>query len=105
MSITEIIELVGLIITGLGLLGSIVAYVLRIVKDVKTKKLQKLIEQYMAEAEKSPACTSGATKLMYVLKSLYNDYGKDYEKIEDSAKAYIEECIDFSKKVNAKGGK
>lgn len=102
MSITEIIELVGLIITGLGLIGSIVAYVLRIVKDIKEKKLKARIEQYMAEAEKSPTCDSGAKKLMYVLHCLYGDYGKDYEKIEEQAKSYIEECIDFSKKINSK---
>lgn len=102
MSITEIIELVGLIITGLGLVGTAIAYVLRIVKDIKEKTLKARIEQYMAEAEKSPTCTSGATKLMYVLHCLYADYGKDFEKIEGQAKEYIEECIDFSKKVNSK---
>ena len=102
MTISEIVELIGLIATGLGLIASIIAYVSKIVKDIKEKKLKARIEQYMAEAEQSPACHSGAEKLMYVLRSLYSDYGKDYEKIEEEAKAYIEECVKFSKEINYK---
>lgn len=105
MTITEIAELVGLIATGLGLIASVVAYVRKVVKDIKEKRLQALIEKYMAEAEKSPACKNGAEKLMYVLHSLYSDYGKEYEKIEGQAKSYIEECIKFSKEINCKGSR
>ena len=73
MTIAEISELVGLIATGLALCGTIFAYVKKVVKDIKDKKLKALVEKYMAEAEQSPACKNGAEKLMYVLKSHYED--------------------------------
>lgn len=100
MTIQEISLLVSLIATGLGLLGTIFAYIKRIVKDIKTKKLHAFIEREMAKAE-SEGNLNGATKLLYVLNSLYTEYGREYAHIEEEAKKYIEECIDFSKKINS----
>ena len=98
MSIAEISELVGLIATGLGLVAMVVAYVKKIVSDIKTKKLHAFIEEKMIEAENKDI--SGTMKLAYVLNELCGEYGGDYKKIETKAKEYIEECIYFSKQIN-----
>jgi len=99
MTMEEIGLLIGLISTGVGLIGTLYAFAMRIVKDVKEKKLHALIEKAMIDAEQRDL--NGVEKLMCVLNVLENEYGKDYGKIESNAKKYIEECIDFSKKVNS----
>ena len=100
MTILEISELVGLIATGLGLVATIVAYVKKIISDIKTKKLYAFLDQKIIEAESKNI--SGVLKLSWVIQELYGEYGKDANDIVEQAKAYIEECIDFSKKVNSK---
>lgn len=96
MTIAEIIELVGLIITGIGLAFSIYKWV----KEVKQKDLKAIIEKAMIEAEKTGL--DGNKKLEYVLKILKAEYLDGYKKIEKFAKSYIEDCILFSKKINHK---
>lgn len=103
MTLQEIYLLVGLIATGVGLIGTIIGFVIKIVNDVKQKKLQKLIEQLMIEAEKTGM--SGEEKKKYVIDGVI-EYGKQYfvsaKDIVVKVSAYIEECIAFSKNVNAK---
>lgn len=103
MTITEISELVGLIAVGLGLIGSIVGWVSTLVKNIREKKLQKYVEMLMVEAEKSNL--TGDQKREYVLTGLLHyakELGGNLNAIIDKASAYIEDCIDFSKKINAK---
>ena len=98
MSIAEISELVGLVITGVGLIVSIV----KLIKELKDKKLKALIEKYMAEAEKVDEW-NGVAKKTYVIKCVLNDLGKWTEEKSQEISKYIEECIEFSKKINFKG--
>lgn len=96
MSIAEISELVGLIITGVGFVISTIKWI----KELKEKELKKDIEEFMDEAEKTTL--NSATKLRYVILKLSEKYGDKFKKMEEKAKSYIEECIDFSKKINYK---
>lgn len=101
MTVAQISELVGLITACLGLVGMIVAYVKKVYSNIKEKNLKVFIEEQMAIAEKTE--TNGKEKLCYVLNALEQRYGlKEFLKIEQQAKDYIEECIEFSKKVNHK---
>ena len=97
MSITEISELVGLIITGIGFIISFVKWI----KANNLAKMKSFIEEQMTIAEKQEGL-SGAKKLNYVLLSCQEKYGKSFISLEDKIKSYIEECIDFSKKINSK---
>lgn len=99
MSIAEITELVGLISTGLGLIGMIVAYVKKTIKELKEKKLKELIEQLMADVE--VLAISGDLKKSKVLAEVQAKFGEGKD-IYEKASAYIEECIEFSKKINHK---
>ena len=100
MSIEEISLLIGLIASGLGLIATIIGWVKTAITQIKEKKLQKLIEEKMIEAEGKNL--NGKEKKIYVVAQVI-DYCKDYSKeMTDKISAYIEECIDFSKKVNAK---
>ena len=96
MSVAVISELVGLIITGVGLVFSIIKWV----KELKEKDLKKIIEDEMVKAEEMGM--SGEQKLKCVITVLYEIYGKGFKKHEEKAKAYIEECVAFSKKINNK---
>lgn len=96
MSAAEIIELIGLIITGLGLVFSIYKWV----KEVKEKDLKKIIEKLMVEAEKTGL--DGKAKRQYVLEGLKKEYLDGFVKIEKDASAYIEECVLFTKQINKK---
>jgi len=101
MSVAEISELVGLITALLGLCGMIVAYVRKVYKTIKEKNLKVFIEEQMTIAEQTEM--NGKEKLVLVLSALEKRYGlKEFIKIEKEAKDYIEECIEFSKKVNSK---
>ena len=101
MTIAEISELVGLITACLGLIGMVVAYVRKVYNTIKEKNLKTFIEEQMIIAETTES--SGKEKLCYVLNALEKRYGlKEFLKIEEQAKSYIEECIEFSKKVNHK---
>lgn len=101
MTVKEISELVGLITACLGLIGMIVAYVRKVYTTIKEKDLKMFIEEQMAVAEKTEI--SGKEKLVMVLSAIEERYGlKEFMKIESKAKDYIEECIEFSKKVNHK---
>ena len=101
MTVAEISELVALITSILGLVGMVVAYVRKVYKTIKEKDLKKFIEEQMAIAERTEI--SGKEKLVMVLSAIEERYGlKEFVKIEKVAKDYIEECIDFSKKVNSK---
>lgn len=97
MSITEISELVGLIITGIGFIVSAIEWV----KAKNLAKMKAFIEEQMIIAEKQEGL-SGTKKLNYVLLSCQEKYGKSFISKENEIKAYIEECIQFSKKVNSK---
>ena len=103
MSLQEIELLVSLIFTGVSLLGTVIAFVLKVVSNIKEKKLQKLIEQLMIEAEKQGM--SGEEKKKYVIDGVL-EYGKAYffnaKTIVEKVSAYIEECIAFSKQINCK---
>ena len=103
MSITELAELIGLISAGVALLATIFGWVRTIINNIKDKKFKALVEEYMAEAEEK--FTDGLTKKTYVIEKVIEHYGKDVKDIKDKASDYIEKCIDFSKKVNNKGGK
>lgn len=96
MTIAEILELIGLIITGAGLLFAIYKYY----KEVKSKDLKSIIEKAMIEAEKTGL--DGKGKREYVLNILKAEYLDGFKKIEKNAKNYIEECIAFSKHINGK---
>lgn len=101
MTIAEITELVGLISACIGLVGMVVAYVRKVYTNIKEKNLKTFIEEQMAIAEQTE--TNGKEKLCYVLNALEQRYGlKEFLKIENQAKDYIEECIEFSKKINHK---
>ena len=101
MSVAEISELIGLITACLGLVGMIVAYIKKVYSNIKEKNLKAFIEEQIVIAENTE--TNGKEKLCYVLNALERRYGlKEFLKIEQQAKDYIEECIDFSKKVNSK---
>ena len=100
MNIEEISLLIGLIASGLGLIASIIGWVRTAVNYIKEKKLQKLVEEKMVEAESKNL--NGQEKKLYVVSQVI-DLFKDYSKgMTEKVSAYIEECIDFSKKVNAK---
>lgn len=96
MTLVEISELVGLIFTGIGLILSLI----KLIKELKTKNLKVEIEKLMVEAEKQEM--SGKQKLNFVILGLYEVYGSGFARLEQQARSYIEECIDFSKKVNGK---
>lgn len=102
MTVEEISLLVGLIATGVSLLGSII----KIIKDIKENSLKKLIEKLMVEAEKQNL--TGDEKKNYVVNGV-KEYAKKYailgKDLFTKVSNYIEECIDFSKNINAKGGK
>jgi len=101
MSITEIKELIALISTSIGLIVMVVAYVKKVYTNIKEKNLKAFIEEQMVIAEKTEI--NGKEKLVMVLSALEERYGlKEFRKIEGKAKDYIEECIEFSKKVNSK---
>lgn len=99
MSIAEISELVGLITTGLGLICMVIAYIKKVHKLVKEKKLKQLIEETMADVE--VLAVSGDIKKMKVLGKVVELYGESAD-IYKFADNYIEECIEFSKKINHK---
>ena len=103
MSVVEISELVGLITTGLGLVAAIVGWVRTLILNIRDKKLQKYVEQLMIEAEATNLV--GEQKKDYVLTGLLQyakEIGGNLNTLIDKASKYIEECIDFSKKINAK---
>ena len=101
MTIAQISELIGLITACIGLVGMIVAYVKKVYKTIKEKDLKTFIEEQMAIAEKTEK--TGREKLLFVLSALEQRYGlKDFNKIKDEAQNYIEDCIEFSKKINSK---
>jgi len=96
MSIAEISELVGLI-------GTLIAFIVSVIgwfKEKKWTKIKSFIEEKMIEAEKQEL--SGSNKLKYVLLACKEEYGKTFERLESSIRGYIEECINFSKKINHK---
>ena len=96
MSITEIIELISLIITGLGLIGSILGWV----SEVKNKNFKELIEKKMTEAEELGL--TNAEKKAWVISQVAEELKiKDtFDKVKISN--YIEECIDFKNKLTNK---
>lgn len=96
MSIAEISELVGLITTAVAFIVSIIGWF----KERKWNKVKSFIEEKMIEAEKQEL--SGTNKLKYVLLACKEEYGKVFEHLESKVRAYIEECIQFSKKINHK---
>jgi len=99
MSMNEIYLLLGLIAEGVALVGTIVAFGKKIYKRIKELKMEKLIEEAMADVE--VLAISGELKKMKVLERVTAVFGEGKE-IYDKASAYIEECIEFSKKINHK---
>lgn len=101
MNVAQISELVGLITALLGLIGMVVAYVRKVYKTIKEKNLKTFIEEQMIIAENTNL--TGKEKWLMVVSAVEERYGlKEFVKIEKQAKDYIEECIEFSKKINNK---
>lgn len=96
MSVAEIIELIGIIITGAGLVFAIIKWV----KELKDKELKRLTEEYMKIAEESGK--TGAEKKAWVLTQVLKAIGTEAKSKADMVSNYIEDCIDFSKKINHK---
>ena len=103
MSIAEISELIGLIATGAGLIVAIIGWVKTIIKNIKEKKLEQLVKQFMAEAEVK--YTDGKERKAYVVMKVTEYFKNNSAEMVDKIGNYVEECIDFSKKVNNKEGK
>lgn len=99
MSIAEISELAGLITTGLGLIGMAIAYIKKVRKVIKEAKIKQLVEETMADVE--VLAISGDLKKMKVLERVVAVFGEGAD-IYKKASDYIEECIEFSKKINNK---
>lgn len=91
MSIHEIIELVGLIISVLALIGSIVYSIIK-------GKLKDFIIEKMEEAEALEL--GGQEKLNYVLEAIKEKY--KIAKIILNSQKFIEKVIAISKKINFK---
>lgn len=96
MSVAEIIELVGIVITGLGLIFAIVKWV----KELKEKKLKELTEEYMKIAEEIGK--TGAEKKAWVITRVLEALGTQAKSKAEMIGNYIEDCIDFSKKISGK---
>jgi len=99
MSMNEIYLLLGLIAEGVALVGTIVAFGKKIYNYLKDKKLKQLVEEAMADVE--VLAISGDLKKVKVLEKVTAVFGEG-KGIYDKASAYIEECIEFSKKINHK---
>ena len=99
MSVQELSLLIGLIAEGVALVGTIVAFAKKVIKSIKETKLKQLIEETMADVE--VLAVSGDIKKTKVLERVVKVYGESAE-IYKKASDYIEECIEFSKKINHK---
>lgn len=99
MSIEEIKLLIGLITEGLALIASIVIFGRKLYNSLRDKKLKAFIKEAMVEVEKNGL--AGAIKKMQVLEKVAEKFGEG-KAIYEKADKYIEDCIDFSKKVNNK---
>ena len=96
MSTAEIIELIGIIITGLGLVFALIKWI----KELKDKKIKELTEEYMIIAE--DIGKTGAEKKAWVITRVLEALGTQAKEKADIVSKYIEDCIDFSKKINGK---
>lgn len=92
MSIAEIIELVGLGITVVSLIGSIVVAIAK-------GKMRDFIVEKMEEAEASGK--DGSSKLQYVIDEVSKKY--KIAKLLMDTKAFVEKVIAATKKINVKG--
>lgn len=99
MSMNEIYLLLGLIAEGVALVGTIVAFGKKIYNYLKDKKLKQLVEEAMADVE--VLAISGDLKKVKVLERVTAVFGEG-KGIYEKASSYIEECIEFSKKINHK---
>lgn len=99
MTVQEISMLVGLIAEGVALVGTIIAFGKKLYKRIKEIKMEKLIEEAMADVE--VLAVSGDVKKMKVLERVIAVFGEGKD-IKEKADKYIEECIEFSKKINHK---
>lgn len=86
--------IITLIIAGISLIATIVGWVV----EIRKGNLKKFVEEKMAEAEESGK--DGKEKLNYVLEEVKAKY--KVKAFVDLAKKFIEDLIDFSKKVNGK---
>lgn len=93
MTVTEIIELISLIVTTLGLIVSIVTAIVK-------GNLKNFILEKMQEAEAKQELT-GEQKLMFVIEEVKNKY--KIITIIMNIKKFIEKVISVTKKINYKG--
>lgn len=94
MSVSEIVELVTLGVTALGLIVTLFA-------SISRGKLKEFVIAKMEEAEKIGG--SGKEKLAYVLECVKKEY--KLVALVMNVKEFVEKVIDASKKINCKGGK
>lgn len=90
----QVSMIIGLISLAVGLIGTIIGWVISIRKG----QLKTFVEEMMMEAEAKQM--TGEQKLNYVLEKVKEKY-KVLAFIE-SARQFVEELIKFSKKVNHK---
>ena len=96
MSAGEIIELIGLVMTGIGLIGSLIAWI----KEVKEKHFKELVEKKMEEAEQ--LALSNVEKKLWVIKEVGLELHNLSKDLQEKVASYIEECIDFKNKLTGK---
>jgi len=99
MTMNEIYLLLGLIAEGVALVGTIVAFGRKIYKRIKELKIEKFVEEAMADVE--VLAISGDLKKLKVLERVTAVFGEGKD-IYEKASSYIEDCIEFSKKINHK---
>lgn len=92
MSITEIIELISLIIATIGMISTIIA-------EIAKGKMKSFILEKMEEAEASGK--DGDEKLLFVISEVKKKY--KIAAILLNIKEFVEKIISVTKKINYKG--
>lgn len=90
----SVVEILSLVIMGLGLIGSILAFVI----ELKKGSVKEFVLLKIEEAEKK--FEKGEDKLQYVI----DEVGKKFKifKFILDVKAFVEKIISLTKKVNTK---
>ena len=105
MELTDILNLVLAIITGLGtaipLAIQLVKYIKLAIKEKNFGKIMKIALELMTEAEENYA--TGAEKKEYVMDSIAKlSKSLDYDVDLDAVSAMIDAIVESSKKINVK---
>lgn len=90
----SVVEILSLVIMGLGLISSILAFVI----EIKKGKVKEFIIEKMESAEEK--FTDGEAKLQYVINAVADEY-KIFKFILNT-KTFVEKIIEISKKINHK---